>query len=169
MSGVQLGEVLIGKGWVTEQVFAKAMKDVGRRLKIGEVLLNEKVITREQLERGLTAQKSSGGKPLGEVLIECGLVDEQSILMAVSRQLGIQYLDISRDEYSALDPELKEILKKVPKSLWTETKSLPIFYIESLSAKSGKEADNDVKTAHLSVVMADPLNKDFIDRIEKET
>lgn len=70
------------------------------------------------------------------MLIECGLVDEQSILMAVSRQLGIQYLDISRDEYSALDPELKDVLKKVPKNLWTETKSLPIFYIESLSPKN---------------------------------
>lgn len=139
-------------------------------MKIGEVLLNEKVITREQLEQGLSAQRASGGKPLGEILVECGLADEQSILMAVSRQLGIQYLDISRDDFSALDPELTDVLKKVPKSLWTETKSLPIFYIESLSAKNGgKDADRDVKTAHLSVVMADPLNKDFIDRIERET
>jgi len=59
ISNAQLGEILTGKGWVTEQVFAKAMKDVGRRLKIGEVLLNEKVITREQLDQGLAAQKLS--------------------------------------------------------------------------------------------------------------
>lgn len=35
------------------------MKDVGRHLKIGEVLLNEKVINREQLDMGLAAQKVS--------------------------------------------------------------------------------------------------------------
>lgn len=100
--------------------------------------------------------------------MECGLVEEQSILMAVSRQLGIQYLDISRDDFSAVDPEMKDVLKRVPKSLWTETKSLPIFYIESLQAKASPK-DGEAKTAHLSIVMADPLNKDFIDRIEKET
>lgn len=90
--------------------------------------------------------------------------------MAVSRQLGIQYLDISRDDFAAVDVELRDVLseKKVLKSLWTETKSLPIFYIESIQGK-GAQKDSEIKTAHLSIVMADPLNKEFIDRIEKET
>ena len=63
---------------------------------------------------------------------------------------------------------MKDVLKRVPKNLWTETKSLPIFYIESLQAKTPSK-DGEAKTAHLSIVMADPLNKDFIERIEKET
>lgn len=69
-----------------------------------------------------------------------------------------------------MDPELKEVLNRVPKTLWTETNSLPIFYIESIPSKSGaKEPDASKKSSHLSVVMADPLNKEFIERIEKET
>ncbi|MDQ1343588.1 MAG: type pilus assembly protein PilB [Patescibacteria group bacterium] len=152
------------------------MKDVGRRLKLGEILLNEGLITPAQLERALACKEGSK-KTLGEILIELEFIEERTILMCVSRQLNIQYLDVSRDDFSILDPELRETLGSVPKSLWTELNCLPIFHIDSTSITSAKKSapsssdagKREYRGGHLSVVMSDPLNKAALEKIEKAT
>lgn len=105
------------------------------------------------------------------MLISLGYATEMEILEAVSKQLGIQYLDVSRDDFAILDPELRTTLARIPRSLWSETKSLPIFYVEPLVDKSKKKGGAAllIKSPHLSVVMADPLNRAHIERIERET
>lgn len=73
-----------------------------RRIRIGDLLVEQKIISESQLQQALAEQKKSGRK-LGRVLIESGFVDEDSLLMLLSEQLDIPYVDLSRFE---LDAEL---------------------------------------------------------------
>jgi MSHA biogenesis protein MshE len=73
-----------------------------RRIRIGDLLVEQKVVSQSQLEDALAEQKKSGRK-LGRVLVENGFVDEDKLLILLSEQLDIPYVDLSRFE---LDPEL---------------------------------------------------------------
>ena len=73
-----------------------------KRVRIGDLLVEQKVISQAQLQEALAEQKKSGRK-LGRVLVENGFVDEDRLLLLLSEQLDIPYVDLSRFE---LDPEL---------------------------------------------------------------
>ncbi|HED19594.1 MAG TPA: MSHA biogenesis protein MshE, partial [Gammaproteobacteria bacterium] len=73
-----------------------------KRVRIGDLLVEHKMISEAQLQDALAEQKKSGRK-LGRVLVEHGFVDENKLLALLSEQLDIPYVDLSRFE---LDPEL---------------------------------------------------------------
>ena len=81
-----------------------------KRVRIGDLLVEHKVISQNQLQDALAAQKKSGRK-LGRVLVENGYVDEDRLLVLLSEQLDIPYVDLSRFE---LDPE---IITRLPETL----------------------------------------------------
>ncbi len=81
-----------------------------KRVRIGDLLVEQKVISQSQLQEALAAQKKSGRK-LGRVLVENGFVDEDRLLILLSEQLDIPYVDLSRFE---LDPEL---VARLPETL----------------------------------------------------
>ena len=58
--------------------------------KVGELLVEAGLITREQLLKALEKQRGTT-KRLGEVLVEFGLVNELDLVAALSKQLGIPY------------------------------------------------------------------------------
>ncbi|MDQ1343870.1 MAG: type pilus assembly protein PilB, partial [Patescibacteria group bacterium] len=167
-TGRKIGEILIANRWITEQSFQNALKDSGKKVRIGEILVEKKIIDEEQLEKALAYQKHNN-KPLGESLLELGFVEEHALLSIVSRQLGIQYLDVSKDSFAIIDPDLREYLPDTDRAFWTGLKSLPIFFIESLDVKKGAPEDPEAPRGHLSVVMFDPLNRVALEKIEKTT
>ncbi len=59
-----------------------------RKLRIGDVLINEGILTPEKLDEALALQKEKK-KRLGEVLIENGFLTEETMANALSRQLGL--------------------------------------------------------------------------------
>jgi MSHA biogenesis protein MshE len=61
------------------------------KLRLGDVLIGQKLISQEQLRLALDAQKRSGRK-LGRVLVENGLLGEEQIAEALGRQLGMPYI-----------------------------------------------------------------------------
>lgn len=63
-------------------------------MRLGDVLLNSKAISNTQLLQALDLQKGSG-KKLGEVLVEEGIVTEEQIAMALSTQLHIELIDLT--------------------------------------------------------------------------
>ncbi|MFH1853984.1 MAG: type II secretion system ATPase GspE [Candidatus Omnitrophota bacterium] len=65
------------------------------RDKLGQILLNEKIITKEELDKALDVQKKEGVK-LGEVLVNIGLVSEKDIVIAIAKQLSIPYASYSK-------------------------------------------------------------------------
>ena len=60
----------------------------GRKLRIGDLLVNEKLITNEQLDRALEVKKESD-KKLGEIIVELGFASEESVVKALSNQLCV--------------------------------------------------------------------------------
>ncbi len=73
-----------------------------KRVRIGDLLVEQKLISEAQLQAALAEQKKSGRK-LGRVLIENGFIGEETLLQLLSEQLEIPFVDLSRFE---LDPQL---------------------------------------------------------------
>ncbi len=73
-----------------------------KRVRIGDLLVEQKIISEAQLQAALAEQKKSGRK-LGRVLVENGFVEEETLLQLLSEQLDIPFIDLSRFE---LDPQL---------------------------------------------------------------
>jgi hypothetical protein len=80
-------------------------------LRLGELLMNEKLFTRGQLEEALQAQAVFGGR-LGTILIEMGAIGELDLARVLSKQMGVpfvspdQLVDIPKAALDALTPEL---------------------------------------------------------------
>ena len=66
-----------------------------KKIRIGDLLIEHKIISQEQLNTALSDQKKSGRK-LGRVLIESGYLTEDQLLDFLSRQLSIPYIEIGR-------------------------------------------------------------------------
>ncbi|WJW75534.1 GspE/PulE family protein [Thiohalobacter sp. IOR34] len=77
-----------------------------KRIRIGDLLVEKKVISENQLQAALADQRKSGRK-LGRVLIDNGFIDENDLLRLLSEQLDIPFVDLTTFE---LDPELVQRL-----------------------------------------------------------
>ena len=79
-----------------------------RRMKIrlGDLLVDKKLISEAQLQEALAEQKRSGRK-IGQLLIENGYIQEDVMLQTLSAQIKVPYVDISTFE---LNPELVQRL-----------------------------------------------------------
>ncbi|HRH81945.1 MAG TPA: GspE/PulE family protein [Thiobacillaceae bacterium] len=78
------------------------------KIRLGDLLIGQKLISQEQLANALERQKQSGRK-LGRVLVENGYVTEDEISGAIARQLDIPLIDLRmvnvRPEVVRLLPE----------------------------------------------------------------
>ena len=63
------------------------------KVRLGEILVQQKLLSEEQLTFSLEEQKRTGRK-LGRVFVENGLVSEEQISTAIARQLDIPYINI---------------------------------------------------------------------------
>ncbi|MEV6046713.1 GspE/PulE family protein [Streptomyces xanthochromogenes] len=78
--------------------------------RIGELLVQRGLLTPAQVDEVLL-QQSASGKRLGALLVELGMVEERSLIEALSVQLGVPVADLRQSEP---DPEAAA---RVPKSL----------------------------------------------------
>ena len=77
-----------------------------KKIRIGDLLIEHRIVSREQLDTALAEQKKSGRK-LGRVLIENGYLTEDQLLDFLGRQLGIPYIDLMRYH---LNPEIVRLI-----------------------------------------------------------
>jgi len=79
------------------------------KMRLGDLLVHEHIISNEQLLQALNSQKSTGRK-LGDALIELGHISERQLLGFLAQQLDVPFLDISQlripGEIAALLPEV---------------------------------------------------------------
>jgi type IV pilus assembly protein PilB len=108
---------------------------------LGSMLLEEGLLTEEQLNQAIAAQEESGN-PLGRVLLDEGLVSEADLVKTLARQIGIEYVDLTE---VTVDPAAAAI---VPEYLQERYTALPIAF----------RGDN-----RLIVAMVDPANVLAID------
>ncbi len=79
------------------------------RIRLGDLLVQESLITQAQLMEALAAQKTSGRK-LGRMFIDNGWVDEVQIAKALARQLRAPYVDLAK---RSIRPEVASLLPEV--------------------------------------------------------
>lgn len=65
-----------------------------RKIRLGDLLVQEGMITQEQMRQALEAQKQTGQK-LGYQLIDMGFITEEQMLELLSRQLDVPWVDLS--------------------------------------------------------------------------
>jgi type IV pilus assembly protein PilB len=88
------------------------------RVRLGELLVEAQIITRQQLEEALTLQKRDGRR-IGTLLVEAGLVSETQVTQILSQQLSVPWvslyhIDFSRQLLNLVSEELAERYCLVP-------------------------------------------------------
>lgn len=71
------------------------MTVTGKRIRIGDLLVEKNMITEMQLQHALQEQKLSGRK-LGNTLVELGYVEENALLNLLSAQLNIPFVELKQ-------------------------------------------------------------------------
>ena len=79
------------------------------RIRLGDLLVQQGLITAAQLDQALAAQRASGRK-LGRVFIDSGWVNEIQIAQALARQLRAPYVDLAK---RSVRPEVARLLPEV--------------------------------------------------------
>lgn len=94
-----------------------------RRNSIGELLVDDGAITREQLNQGLQAHKEiiqKGGRGLlGQTLVDLGYTNEEVVTRTLARQADVEYVTLENYEIDAaaaslLDPDSARRYKSLP-------------------------------------------------------
>lgn len=114
--------------------------------KIGEVLIEQGLITLSQLHEAIEEQKLTGEK-LGEVLVKKGWIGQEEFDHYLTMQSGIARFDLSN---YIIEPS---IIKLVPEDFARKYKLVPLFLIENT----------------LTVAMADAANVFIIDELQRLT
>ena len=111
--------------------------------RIGDLLIREGLITKEQLDKALQEQKANGTR-VGYNLVKLGFVQETEITKMLARQYRMPAVDLARFE---VDPK---IVKLIPGDVALKHVVLPL-------KREGRT---------LTVAMADPTNLGIIDDLK---
>jgi type IV pilus assembly protein PilB len=111
--------------------------------RIGNLLLRENLISKEQLVRALEEQKLSGGR-LGYNITKLGFLKEDELIAFLSKQYGVPSISLAEFE---IDPA---VIKLVPEDVATKHQIIPINRAGST----------------LIIAMADPSNIFAVDDIK---
>lgn len=76
------------------------------KVRLGEILVQQKLVTEDQLKASLDQQKKTGRK-LGRVFVENGFVTEEQISEALAKQLNIPFINL---KYFNFKPEIIHLL-----------------------------------------------------------
>lgn len=113
-------------------------------MRLGDMLISNNLITEEQVQEALKLQKGTH-KRLGEVLINHNFITEAQLVDTLSRQLGIDYIDLSKYD---VDPEM---VKYIPKLIAKKYSIVPIKVVNNM----------------LFLAMQDPLNFEAIEEAKR--
>ncbi len=81
-----------------------------RNIPIGQYLVEEKVITPEQLDAVLEKQKESKGQKFGDVLLSMGFITDVQFAQALAKKNNIEFVDLDDVKLDA------ELVRKIPEA-----------------------------------------------------
>jgi len=114
--------------------------------RLTELLINNKIITAEQLNRALDVQIKKGGK-LSDIIVDLKFIKEKELISVLSEGLGLPLIDLKRFKIDA------EVAKIIPIDIARRYQIIPI----------SKMGDT------ITLAMVDPLNIFAIDHVEALT
>ena len=113
--------------------------------RLGDLLVKEKILSPEQLEQAIKAQKDTGGKDrLGSVLVKLGLLSDEDVTNFLSRQYGVPAINL---QFFEIDPA---VVKLIPHETAKRYQILPLSRVG----------------ASLTIAMVDPTNVFAMDDIK---
>lgn len=119
-----------------------------RNLRIGDYLVEQGLITQEQLEKVLQTQKESNGtKRFGDVVVELGFMTDVNFAKALAGKLRVPYVDLDNTEINS------EAVQKVPEAL----------------AKKHTVIAINIQGKRLTVATDDPINFVILEDIKVST
>lgn len=113
------------------------------RMRLGEMLLSKKLITREQLDTANEYQKSLGGK-LGGIIVKLGYMTDDALTREIARHYNMDVTDLA----NMILPV--NLLKSVPRAIIEKHNVIPVH------------VTNDV----LTVAMSDPTDYEALDELQ---
>ncbi|MFA5356815.1 MAG: type II secretion system protein GspE, partial [Candidatus Omnitrophota bacterium] len=114
--------------------------------RLTEILINNKIITQEQLEQALLTQKEKGGK-LSDIIVALKFIKEHELVSTLSEGLGLPLMDLKRFK---IDPE---VVKMIPVNIARHYQMVPLSKIGDT----------------ITLATADPLNIFAIDHVSSLT
>jgi type IV pilus assembly protein PilB len=113
--------------------------------RLGDLLVREKVITSEQLDKALRAQRENGpNSRLGSTLVSLGFVSDEEVTNFLSRQYGVPAINLQYFEIDA------SVVKLIPEETAKRYQILPLSRVG----------------ASLTIAMVDPTNVFAMDDIK---
>ncbi len=114
------------------------------RLRLGQLLVDARILTAEQLEEVLAVQRTDGRK-LGALLVESGLVTETLLTQILSQQLSVPWVSLNHIDFS------RELLGLIPLDVAEKYCLVPI-YVRAVRGQGDT----------LYVAMEDPMNEEAL-------
>ncbi|MFA5093418.1 MAG: ATPase, T2SS/T4P/T4SS family [Candidatus Omnitrophota bacterium] len=114
--------------------------------RLTEILINNKLITNQQLEQALAVQTTKGGK-LSDIIVELKFVKENELISTLSEGLGLPLIDLKRFKIDL------EIVKIISVDIARHYQIIPVSKIGDT----------------VTLAMADPLNIFAIDHVHALT
>ncbi len=123
---------------------ASAAARRGQRLRLGDMLVAQNVISDVQLKAALDEQRRSGRK-LGQILIEDRIADEAKIAEALAQQMKVPFVDLTLDQVSP------RIARLMTESQARKYRALPVDEVRGV----------------VRIGMADPTDFSAFDEIQR--
>ncbi len=141
-----IGGLSVELGYLSRERLDLILDRYGKRLRIGELLVNRGRITTLQLTEALERQKRQGGR-IGEVLLVMGLINEQVLAETLAEQFDLAYVPLA-----GLEPQ-HELTRYVNAQYATRHGAVPI-------GRLGQR---------LTIAIADPTVREIPKDLERST
>jgi type II secretory ATPase GspE/PulE/Tfp pilus assembly ATPase PilB-like protein len=139
-----IGEILVEHKKIDQDALDQAallQKRKGTR--IGEVLIDEGLVTAEDVELALAEQRKRGGKRIGQILVDLKLVSESDLAQTLAKKFQLPFVDLDACEVDL------EAVAEVSRDVIEKYRILPVATTSRV----------------LMVAMGDPLTVDGIDLV----
>jgi len=144
-----LGSTLVQLKFISQEDLTAILGEqiqLKQKKRIGEILVDQGLITSEQLNQGLEEQKKNR-ELLGKCLVKLGFITEAKLIDMLSAQLDIQHVVLENFNFS------KKLIRTVPEEMARKHKVIPMYEQNGI----------------LTVAMTDPTNLRTIDHVKFKT
>jgi general secretion pathway protein E len=136
-------------------------------MRLGEILIERKLITPDDLARALDIQKERGGEKLGKIMVDLGFIAMRDVLAALAEQLQVPVLAL--DGPPAVSPELETLAPRflrqfrcLPVALHDHTVTLAMADPLDFETRNAVESSTG-----LTVLAGIALEQEILDSIDR--
>ena len=141
------------------------------KMRLGEILLWQGLISQEQLQKALEQQRQSG-KKIGRLLVESGLLTEEILAQGLARQLAIDFVDLKSFSFrAAVVRLLPEFAARRFRALVLKEQngSLLVAFSDPLDLSAFDDVSRLLKRSIVAAVAAEGQLLLWLDRLYRRT